>query len=307
MALDIENEEPPFEWYRRAKRRGGWDPEEIDLEQDKEDWREEFTHEERKTFLKVCSLFYEGEESVTRELVPYPLAVESLEDPGFDTMQEEMFLTTHLYEESKHAEFFARYFGEVFDTQDTRTGGFEAVDDFWVPEAEYWIVDGLDEVSEDLRAAIGEDQETLRYALAEAAMHYMGIVEAELAEAGYTGIELFLEEKDALPGFLEGIEKVRADEGRHIANGRWLMSQLAEQDPAIVTEVYEPKLERFMQEGLGPITQSVLADAAIDINFQDIFERAQANYKATIDAIGPEKFDNIEIADSDGTVDGVAD
>jgi len=153
MALDYDSPESPFEWYRAAKKHGIWDPEEIDFSQDREDWKNEFSDEEKKQFMRICSLFYEGEESVTETLAPYPMAVGALEGASFDTLQEEMYLTTHLWEEAKHVDFFSRYFDEVFETQDTQSGTFD--EEFWNPEIQAYLIDDLDAVSGELRDAVG--------------------------------------------------------------------------------------------------------------------------------------------------------
>ena len=46
VALDYTDRDASFEWYRKAKQRGVWDPESFDLEQDKADWETEFTDDE---------------------------------------------------------------------------------------------------------------------------------------------------------------------------------------------------------------------------------------------------------------------
>jgi ribonucleoside-diphosphate reductase beta chain len=290
VALDYTDRDASFEWYRKAKQRGVWDPESFDLEQDKADWETEFTDDERYQFVKLCSLFYEGEESVTRTLAPYPLAVGALEAPGFDSLQEEMFLTTQLWEESKHTEFFSRYFKEVFGTQDTDYGGFEA-ENFWNPELQSFLIDDLEAVSDELRRAVDADQATLVHTLAEAVAHYMGIVEAELARVGYKSLAQMLDAKGALPGFQAAIEKIEEDEGRHIANGRWLMAQLAEIDPTVVEAVYEPMFERFFDDLLGPTVMNIMGDNPLGIDADLLFRTAQGNYQSTVDSIGAERFE----------------
>lgn len=303
MALDYANLESPFEWYRAAKKHGVWDPEKIDFEQDKEDWKTEFDDDEREQFMKVCSLFYEGEESVTKTLAPYPMAVGALEDASFDTLQEEMYLTTHLWEESKHVDFFSRYFEEVFGTQNTETGYFE--DSFWNPELRAYLIDELDEVSGDLRDAVGRaeaakregseadverTQRELRFKLADATMHYMGIVESELAEVGYSGLGQMLGNKEALPGFQEGMEKTQQDEARHINNGRWLMKRLAEEEPDIVPEVYEPHIRHFEEVVAPPTIQNIYVPNPLGVDLSSLVDESLNYIESFYETIGEEKF-----------------
>jgi ribonucleoside-diphosphate reductase beta chain len=71
------------------------------------------------------------------------------------------------------------------------------------------------------------------------------------------------------------------------------MKKLAEEDPDIVTEVYEPKIEEYLARLTGP-------ENASDDRYEDYsFDMAQlqrsvsnANLQQTIEYIGPEKFDS---------------
>ena len=64
----------------------------------------------RRTFSCGCSaLFQAGEEAVTLDLLPLILKVIAQEN----RLEEEMFLTTFLWEEAKHTDFFNRFFVEV--------------------------------------------------------------------------------------------------------------------------------------------------------------------------------------------------
>jgi ribonucleoside-diphosphate reductase beta chain len=300
MAIDFANKQKPYELFDKAKRQGTWDPLDLDLSEDKVHWEEGFSEAQKEQIMGTFVGFYEGEESVTRTIVPYFTIVDKLEDAPFDTVQEEMFLSTHLVEEAKHTDFFARYFEEVLGTQETEIDDYEESDYWQNPDLKEFLVDDLEEIGERMRrTARTGDQHELRYILGEGVMHYMGIVEAQLAKAGYEIFEnVFSDISDDLgteimPGFQEGIKLVRQDEGRHITNGRWVMKKLAEEDPDIVTEVYEPKIEEYLERLTGP-------ENASDDRYGDYsFDMAQlqrsvsnANLQQTIEYIGPEKFDS---------------
>src|SRR5260370_35658503 len=83
-----------------------WDPRSIDLSQDRLDWQC-CTEEENETLLLQTALFQAGEEGVTLDLLPLMMAVAQ---DGH--IEEEMFLTTFLWEEAKHTEFFRRFLDE---------------------------------------------------------------------------------------------------------------------------------------------------------------------------------------------------
>ncbi|WP_226480350.1 ribonucleotide reductase [Natrinema amylolyticum] len=293
MAIDYGDRETSYELYRKGKREGTWDPDEYDLERDREDWSR-FSEAEQHRFLATCSGFYDGEEDVTRTLAPYMMALDALpnEEMPFDTVQEEMFLAQQVYEEAKHTDFFSRYFEEVFGTQETapyREGGYQE---------QGYSTDDLYDTADDLVAAIeGGDRTELVYALGEAYLNYMGIVEAQLARGGYLSFDQMIELKAeamgrdvVLESFQAAIGKVRQDETRHIENGRWVMKQLAEAEPDIVADVYEPRIEEYVENRL-------LADPVYDEQPFDGYDQRQIGEQLvrylqdTVDYVGADRFE----------------
>src|SRR5205807_3327962 len=93
----------PMRLYHKAKRLGVWDSREIDFSQDIQDWQR-FTDEEREAIISLTALFQAGEESVTLDLLPLIMVMAREQ-----RLEEEMFLTTFLWEEAKHTEFFRRF------------------------------------------------------------------------------------------------------------------------------------------------------------------------------------------------------
>ena len=69
--------------------------------------------------------------------------------------------------------------------------------------------------------------------LAAAVTLYHVIIEATLAQPGQHFITSYLTDRDLLPGFREGMEKVAADEQRHIGFGVKLLSDLRKMDPEV--------------------------------------------------------------------------
>lgn len=294
MPIDYAERERSYDLFVKGKRAGTWDPDDFDLSQDREDWAE-FTEEERAAFLLTCAGFYDGEEDVTRTLAPYMLALDRL-DPGtvtFDPVQQEMYLSQQVYEEAKHTDFFSRYFEEVFGTQDTeplREGGYQ--------EAGYSTDDLYETADALIEAATSGDQRRIRHELAEAYTNYMGIVEAQLARAGYLGFDMMvaskadqLGRKTVLPGFQRAVAKIRQDESRHIENGRWIMGKLAESDPDVVGEVIEPTLKTYLRD-------RVLEAPPVENPFErydsrHIGDRVLRYLQDTVDAVGVDRFEDL--------------
>ncbi len=229
-----------FALYRGAARLA-WDPAAIDLSRDRADWariRAEHAAERYpEQIARLCALFHEGEESVTRTLAPYASAV-ARAGLGVDL---ELHLAAQLYEEARHFEFFTRYFAEVLDaegpternaTTDAMAGAPRAV-----------LVDDLQAISERLRRE--DDPARLGDLLTEGVTHYMGVVEAMLARTGYEGAHAALTARGWLPGLQEGFRLIRRDEGRHVAFGMLCVRDLVAADPrraAIVHATFERHL-----------------------------------------------------------------
>ena len=187
--------------------------------------------------LRLTSLFYEGEESVTKTLAPLCSAV-ARAGLGLD---KELFLTSQLYEEAKHFEFFARYFREVFEEDGSITGGFLTA----APQAV--LIADLEEVTDRLRRV--EGREAITATLAEAVTHYMGVVEAMLARTGYVGAHDALATRGWLPGLQEGYRLIKRDEGRHVAFGMRCIAELTAAHPEhrpLVQAVFERQLPNVL-------------------------------------------------------------
>jgi hypothetical protein len=157
------------ELYSMAKRFGSWDPESIPVAEDRAHW-ETLNPEQREQLTKVCALFYEGEISVSDTLAWFLLAV-----PETDRR---MFLTSQIYEEVKHAEFFELYFQEACGKVDTAS--------YLNPLYRGVLLDELKQRGEDLgRALTNGNNGDLGLARALFATQYFGVIEGMMAVTGY--------------------------------------------------------------------------------------------------------------------------
>ena len=101
----------PMRLYHKAKKLGIWDPQSIDFTQDILDWQH-LNDIEKESLLQLTALFQAGEECVTLDLLPLVMVIAQE-----GRLEEEMFLTTFLWEEAKHTEFFRRFLDEVVQEQ----------------------------------------------------------------------------------------------------------------------------------------------------------------------------------------------
>ena len=122
-----------FQLYTNSKRLA-WDPAAIDLSRDAADWalmRRDFATEDyARQMHQLCAFFHAGEESVTSTLAPLLGAVARLK-LGVDI---ECYLTSQIYEEAKHFEFFTRYFHEVLGEETASLLGYRVTEIETMPD-----------------------------------------------------------------------------------------------------------------------------------------------------------------------------
>jgi Ribonucleotide reductase, small chain/SCP-2 sterol transfer family len=231
--------------------KGNWRATEIDFTEDRRQWHEEMTEFERRAALWNYALFFWGEDAVTDGLSPYIAAA--------PTEEQKYFLATQQVDEARHAVFFNRFMHEVCDLGDGTVGsGLEAIR----PQLTWGfrqVFDRLDRMADELR----EDPSLPR--LAAAITLYHVVIEATLAQPGQHFITSYLHDRDLLPGFREGMDRIAQDEQRHIAFGVKLLSDLAAGDPECRRAVAD-----LLREVL-PWTASVLVPPDWNLDYTRVF------------------------------------
>jgi ribonucleoside-diphosphate reductase beta chain len=132
-----------------------------------------------------------------------------------------MFLTTFLFDEAKHTDFFGRFMDEVAELGVRPDLGFYHGDNY-----RQLFYQALPSALNALRKDPSPANQIA------ASVTYNMVVEGVLAETGYQAFFLMLERNDLLPGLRKGISLLKQDESRHIAYGVYLLSRLIAQHPA---------------------------------------------------------------------------
>ncbi len=202
----------PMQLFEKSKKFGIWNPSDIDLTKDKEHWAS-FTDEEKTIIIHLSSLFMAGEEAVTLDLLPL---IQTISKEG--RVEEEIYLTSFLWEEAKHTEFFARFVHEVI-------AGDPDFESFHKPFYKKLFYQKLPFYLNTLYT------DTSPLAQLKASGTYNMIVEGTLAETGYEAYSKMLSEHNMLPGLLEGIKLLKQDESRHIAYGLYLINRILDEHP----------------------------------------------------------------------------
>src|ERR1700754_2979578 len=82
-----------------------WATQDLDFTEDRIDWHERISAEERYTRMYGLSAFFIGEQRVTDELGPLMRAA--------PTEDMRIFLSTQIADEARHVRFFNRFYSEV--------------------------------------------------------------------------------------------------------------------------------------------------------------------------------------------------
>jgi len=242
--LQLDRSTRSARYYRNAVERH-WDPGEVDLGADREALLA--ADEAVLAGLRVpLAKFGAGEQSVTEDLAPLAVVLDGIED--------QLFVTTQLYEEAKHTDFFDRYWLEVVNAVEEERGLALSTptDPAWFDD-DYLDLFARNEAAMD--RLLTDDTPENR---ARAYCHYHLTIEGILAQTGYYGLHrTFSGEAEGmpeLPGLVEGLSLIRQDEGRHVGFGMAKLRDLVQGagvEPALLSETVD-ELVALVQGTLVP-------------------------------------------------------
>ncbi len=225
----------PMRLWAKSKRHGVWNPDDIDFSRDRADWAR-LADDERDLLLRLTSLFVAGEESVTLDLLPL---IQVIAREG--RIEEELFLSSFLFEEAKHVDFFRRFLDDVAqETGDLTRYHSPAYRNIFYNELPRSMSALLDDPSPEAQAR--------------ASVTYNMIVEGVMAETGYHGYFQALERKNILPGLRQGLKLVQRDESRHLAYGVFLISRLVAEHK--VWPVVEQRMNELIEAAVNIVLET---------------------------------------------------
>lgn len=231
----LNRQHPVMRLWEKAKKYGIWNPSTIDFTQDKADWQT-LKDDEKTVILHLTSMFQAGEEAVTLDLLPLVSAV-----AREGRIEEEIYLTSFLWEEAKHTDFFNRFLTEVTGV----SGGLEHFHSDSYKQLFYeHLPSALHRLTNDSSPA----------AQVQASVTYNMIVEGVLAETGYHAYFTMLQNNGLLPGQCDGVRLLKQDESRHIAYGVFLLSRLMAEDAAL-WDVAEGLMNNLMMLSVNVINE----------------------------------------------------
>ena len=258
---------PPMRLFEKAKRLGIWNPSDLDMSQDRIEWQQ-LRQDEQDILLRLTAMFQAGEEAVTSDLLPLMMVIAQEK-----RLEEEMFLTTFLFEEAKHTDFFHRFLGEVaqtsFDLSHYHTDDYKTI-----------FYEALPQTLHRLR------HDSSSEALVKASVTYNMIVEGMLAETGYHAYFTILDRNNIFPGTRQGIQLLKQDESRHIAYGIFLLSRLIATDDSL-WDVAEETMNELLVPALGLIGQifSLYDPVPFGLRESDFADYALAQFQKRIERL----------------------
>ncbi|MEY2442625.1 MAG: ribonucleoside-diphosphate reductase beta chain [bacterium] len=217
-----------------------WLSQDIDLTTDVEQWAA-ITPDTKEALMRALASFFIGEERVASQFCGL---IRSAANP-----QELSYLTTQQVDESRHMQFFDRFYREVVKldvsamservdhARDRLGDDFAAIVETRLTAVDRRLLDAPD----DIEAKV--DYVTI----------YHMVIEGMLGIAGQRAVREFLERHGAiLPGLRLGFELIERDEHRHVAYGTWFLAQAAARDPRLGDRVRE-RLAEVIPTALGSI------------------------------------------------------
>lgn len=261
---------PPMRLWHKAKKLGVWDPRDIDFSQDIADWQR-LTDLQREALLQQGALFLAGEESVTLDLLPLLMTV-----AGEGRIEEEMYLTSFLFEEAKHVEGFRRFFDVVAQEHGdlSRYHGPSYTRIFY------------DELPAAMNRLLTDSSPA---AQVRASVTYNLIVEGVLAETGYYGYTRTLTGNGLMPGMQQLVGLIKRDESRHLAFAVYFLSRLMAEHGDATWEALEARMNELLPLALGVVTETYEhnegGELPFDVPQEEILQYATLQFQKRLERL----------------------
>lgn len=226
----------PWAWelYRKGKA-NHWNPEDIPMTKDIQNWKGGVLSEDEKLVIKRCLGFFAGSESlVGNNLVTL---FHYITDPEC-----RQYMARQIWEECLHNDtivYICDSLGldirEVYEAYDS-IPSIKAKDDFLME-----VTRGLNSENADTSTLAG------RRAVAKTGFLYWIVCEGTFF---FSGFAMLLALKAKIPGIGEQIEYTLRDESLHIQFGTAVMNKIREQYPDVFTDEFEEELTEIIKRAV---------------------------------------------------------
>lgn len=265
----LDRESFPMRLWRKAKVHGVWNPDDIDFRADREAWLG-LSQTKKNCVLQLCALFHAGEKAVTLDLIPLIQLV-----AGEGRMDEEIYLTSFLFEEAKHVDLFSRFLDEV-------CGGPGDLSRYYHQNSQRILGEELHGALSRLHTDVSVEAQV------RASVTYNMVVEGIMADTGYHLFHRLLTEAIHLPGMQKAVVHLQRDEARHIAFGMYFLSRLIVEHG---NRAYKAFLDRMVE--LKPVVEGSTRDfmrcfelePALGIRTEELMRFSAQRFNTRVQAI----------------------
>ncbi len=255
----------PMRLWRKAAS-SVWSVDNIDFRRDRDDWLA-LPDQCRTCVRRVCSLFQIGERAVTVHLLPL-LHVAASEG----RLEEEMFLTSFLWDEARHVDLFDRFFREV------DLGSCDPTENSY-PDYQRIVDQELESTLTRLYADRSPEAQV------RAVVTYNLVIEGIMAETGYYVCRRVLADSRILPGMQQAIGLLARDESRHIAFGVHLLRRLIAEhgNPAYKAFLHRMKeLKPLVEASTDEFVRLMRGEDGFAISRDELFRYSQQRFACRV-------------------------
>jgi ribonucleoside-diphosphate reductase beta chain len=200
-----------------------WAAQDVDLTRDPADWAG-LAEGERDLLYWVLSSLMVAEERISTQFCGLVLAQ--------DDEEEGSYLTTQLVDEVRHMQFYARFQDEVIADPAAIGAHVARAREVLGDPFRKVFDEALVRAHDRLRADPGDREAKVDFVTV-----YHMLIEGTLGLTASHFLLDFLDERELLPGFVEGYGRIAADEQRHIAYGTWFLREAVARDPVMADVV----------------------------------------------------------------------
>jgi ribonucleoside-diphosphate reductase beta chain len=216
---------PDFTTLYRKYLKQRWDVYDLDFSQDKIDWQEKMTEEERQSFIAVASGFHHGERQVEIELPVFMIGASE---------EEKLHIAAQIEDEARHTVFFDRFYREVVglkgdDIMDILDASFP-----WVSETFVAPFGLLAYQADELRLHPYDERARVRYGT-----NYFLWIEGVLALSVMKVTLSYARWRGFLPAYYTGFTATCRDESRHVQGGMRYLQDAVRKDPTMIKEIHD--------------------------------------------------------------------
>ena len=202
-----------------------WDVYDLDFTQDRIDWTEKMSEEERASFVGISSGFHHGERQVEIELPVFMIGASE---------EEKLHIAAQIEDEARHTVFFDRFYREVVGLQGDDIMAILDASFPWVSETFVGPFGLLAYQADEVRKNPYDERARVRYGTT-----YFLWIEGVLALSVMKVTLSYARWRGFLPAYYTGFTATCRDESRHVQGGMRYLQDAVRKDPTMINEIHD--------------------------------------------------------------------